>query len=151
MADGVVIKLVGDRKLIRKLERLEKKDARRAIRRGSRAGIKIVTAAVKAAAPVGATGQLRKAIRTRAAKRSRRFIGAVTRLGEGYFKGETFYGSFQEFGWHSGKRRGKGKPDNRKWIEGKHFMEEAAKRVGKTAGDVAIRQMRFEIEQAAKT
>lgn len=174
MSDGITFTIVGDDRLLRKLDRIAKKDARAAIRKGTRAGAKIVTARTKALAPVSGSrqtgkktkkgGTLRRAIRTRSAKRSRVFIGSVTRLGAGFFKGETFYGAFQEFGWTPGKRRIGGvllagarrrtglrdNPNRGKPIEGKHFMERAAKQVGRKAMRVATDIIAREIERAAR-
>jgi hypothetical protein len=58
----------------------------------------------------------------------------VIRLGKGFFRGDEFYGAFQEFGWKAGKRG----RFNRRSIPGKHFMQRAAERKGRQAGDVII-------------
>lgn len=99
---GVVVEFRGLQEWGRQFSKLTG-NAKKALRNGLRAGAKITTAAARAVAPVR-TGQLRRAIRTKAAKRSRRYIGVKTMIGEGYFKGETFYGAFVEFGWKTGKR-----------------------------------------------
>ena len=145
MRDGVTLQLVGDRELIRKLEAIEKRHGKSAIRKGLRAGVKILTAEAKRTAP-RRTGALAKAIKTRAGPRSRSSISVATRLGAGFFKGETFYGGFQEFGWRTGKRGS----SRRRAVPGRHFLEKAAKRVGPAAGKVALERIRFEIEQAAR-
>jgi len=150
MSDGVTIQVVGDKELIAKLDRLEKRDARRVLRRAHRAAAKQILPKARGLAPVlrrqkgrvqrHAPGLLRRAIRVRAAKRSRKFIGAVVTIGKGFFKGETFYGGFQEWGWRT--RRGR-------TIAGKLFMEEAAKRAGPGAAQRAIQMIKQGIEQAA--
>jgi len=127
------MKLVGEKRLIRLLERSAPKAAKKAIRKGSRDGSKIITRAAKANAPEK-SGRLGRAIKTRAAKRRRGFIGTVTRIGAGAFLDETFYGGFQEWGWKTGKRGS----ENRRQIPGKHFLEEAAKQKGPQAGHKAV-------------
>ena len=142
-----------DKELIRKLERFTRRDAKRAVRRGTRAGAKIVIPRARELAPVlkkrtkrRMPGLLRRAIRVRAAKRSRRYIGAVVILGAGFFKGETFYGAFQELGWKTGKRGS----ENRKQIPGKHFMERAAKEKEDEAVRVASEIILKEIDASLR-
>lgn len=50
------------------------------------------------------TGALRKSIKVRALKRSRVRVGVRIGMAEKDFTGETFYGSFLEYGWRVGKR-----------------------------------------------
>lgn len=143
MPDGVTIQLVGDVDLIRKLGRLEKRDAKKAVRRGTRAGAKIIHPVARSLTPKGEEGggTQRQAIRVRATKRSRNFIGAVVRLSVEWFRGKIFYGGFGEWGWKSrGGRQ----------IPGKLTMERAAKRAGRQAGHKATTVIRDEIEQAAR-
>lgn len=140
MPDGVTIQLVGDVDLIRKLDRLEARDAKKAVRRGTRAGAKIIKPIVVSMAPKK-SGILRQAIRVRATKRSRKFIGAVVQMGAGWFKGPTFYGAFQEWGWKSRSGRE---------IPGKLFMQRATKYAGRQAAARAVTVIRDEIEQAAR-
>lgn len=80
--------------------------------------------------------------------RSRNVVGAKVVAGGGAFRGKTFYGSFQEWGWRAGRQSGAvrnfarllrkkgikgqalqaivGATDNRKLIPGKHYMARAA-------------------------
>lgn len=84
--------------LLKKLKTLEPKIAKKVLRQSLRAGAKIIQTAAKAKAPVK-SGQLRKAIKVRAQKRTRRgTIGVNVSVGEKDFAGEVFYGSFIEFG-----------------------------------------------------
>lgn len=83
---------------------LPKKTVAASLRKGIRAGQKIITATAKGMAP-RKTGALSAAIKTRAIKRSRNYVGLKTTVGESWFQGEQFYGAFQEFGWKSGNRR----------------------------------------------
>ncbi len=174
MSEGVYLQVVGDKEWIRKLTRLEKRDSRRILRQAFRAGAKMIADKAKQLAPGGrakgqkrskATGRLRKAIRVRAAKRSRRYIYYVARVGAEWFKGETFYAGFQEWGWHAGKRGRSSKEyraaaqearrrgatfRGRRFVKGKFFMKRAAQQTGRAAAAKAISMIRSGIEQAAR-
>ena len=76
-------------------------------------------------------------------KRSRKSIGTLTQLGAGFFKGDTFYGAFQELGWKAGKR-------NRRKVLGLHFMQRAARQVGRKAGAVATNIIKNVIIEESK-
>jgi HK97 gp10 family phage protein len=133
-ADHVRFEVRGDRELKRKLNQLANKEVKKIVRQAMRAGAKVILPRARANAPVGATGNLRRAIKVRAAKRSRKYIGINVTLGKGFFQGDEFYGAFQEFGWKTGKR----KSSNRREVPGKHFFERAARETGKAAGDAVI-------------
>lgn len=66
-------------------------------------GAKVVADEAKTLAPVK-SGQLQRAIRVRAGRSRRGVMSVLASVGKKWFSGETFYGAFQEFGWHSGKR-----------------------------------------------
>lgn len=140
MNDGVTIQVRGATAIIRALARLEKREAKKIIRRALRMVAKKITERAKMLAPVD-TGRLKRAIRTRAGKRSRRYIAVVSTIGEGQFQGETFYGGFQEWGWKTGKRGS----DNRRDVPGKHFMQGAAEQVGPQAAEAATQQIAAEL------
>jgi HK97 gp10 family phage protein len=70
------------------------KEVRKAVRRGSRAGAKIVQAEAKRNAPVD-TGALVAGIKVRSIKRSRRYIGTNCTI---RVKGGVKYAGFQEYG-----------------------------------------------------
>jgi HK97 gp10 family phage protein len=133
-ADHVRFEVRGAKELKRKLDELADKEVKKIVRQAMRAGAKVILPKAKAYAPVGATGNLRRAIKVRAAKRSRKYIGVNVTLGEGFFIGDAFYGAFQEFGWKTGKR----KSAKRRQVGGKHFMQRAAEQSGKAAGDAVI-------------
>lgn len=124
----------GDKELIRKLDKLAKKDIKKAIRKGSRAGAKVVQREAKSIAPKD-SGQLAKSIKVRSLKRSRSTIGTTA---SNAFRGtEQFYGAFQEYGYTS---RGGNK------IEGKGFMKQASDNVGEKALRVMIDEMKQVIQ-----
>ncbi len=133
-ADHVRLEVRGTEQLKRHLDQLADVEIRKILRKAMRAGAKVILPAARANAPVGASGAVRRGIRVRAAKRSRRYIGITVTLGKGFFQGDEFYGAFQEFGWKTGKR----KSSNRRQVPGKHFLQRAAEQKGKAAGDVVI-------------
>ncbi len=144
MAQAVKLTLVGDKELIRKLKRLAKKDAKAIIRKATRQAAKIIAPRAKELAPKGpkskdhSPGQLRRAIKVRSMKRSRSRIGAVVSMGDKSFAGDTYYGSFQNWG---------AKKANIPAIE---FLDRAAKQKGKQAGKKARDIIRRELEARAK-
>lgn len=136
-ADHIRLEVRGAKELKRQLDQLADVEIRKILRKAMRAGAKVILPAARANAPVGATGAIRKGIRVRAARRSRKYIGIVIVLGKGFFLGDEFYGAFQELGWKTGKR----KSSNRRQIPGKHFLQRAAEQKGKAAGDVVIARL----------
>ncbi len=89
--------LTGADELRRKLQGLANKDAKAALRKGCRAGAKVVAAEARKTAP-NKTGLLRSSIKVRALKRSRKRLGytVVVKLPEGAV--QIPYGGFVEFG-----------------------------------------------------
>lgn len=82
------------KKLMKKLTSLRNKEAKKAIRKGSRAGCKELLPFIKAATPVK-TGAGRQNLKVRALPRSRTWTGCMVRLGP---IGEAFYLSFVNYG-----------------------------------------------------
>jgi len=101
----VTTTLKGYKKLDKKLEKLASKDRKKAMRKGARASAKIVQKKAKQLAPK-ASGELRKSIKVRSLKRSRRWVGArvVSDLqhtwpqesGTEHFKGQKYMERAQE-------------------------------------------------------
>jgi HK97 gp10 family phage protein len=152
-SDGVQVRLMGDRSVKALFKQYSGPQGKKAIRAAFRAGAKVVTTEARKLAPKK-RGTLKKAIRTRAGKRSRRYIAIISLIGEGFFKGKAFYGGFQEFGWKAGKRPSKrvtNTPgDTRKQIPGKHFMERAAKSKERAAVNRVLLQLRRELDKIDK-
>lgn len=100
-----MIVLTGDAELNRKLMQLKGSQAKSAIRKASRVALKPVAEAAKQGAP-RRRGALGRSIKVRAIKRSRSRVGARVTTGKdaSQFKGKTFYGGFQEYGWQAGRR-----------------------------------------------
>jgi len=108
MAVTGTMTLKGAAELLRKLEALPRKVQGKVARHAARAGAKAALPYIVAEAPVGATGALKRSHRVRAAKLSRRrrgVVGMSVLTGEGFFKGETYYGGFVHLGHHTASRR----------------------------------------------
>lgn len=152
MGRKVRILLVGDTELREKLRELTNAEARKAVQGATRESAKVIAAQVKSNAPVK-SGSLRRSIKVRAIRRSRKRIGMriTTWSGDNLYQGKQFYAAFQEFGWKTGSRRntrdaiakGEGKRlaslanvKARRQVEGSHFMLAAAK--SKRAAAVAL-------------
>lgn len=155
MSIVATVKVTGDKETIAKLDALDKKLRRKVVTKALRAGAKVIQQRAKANAP-RRSGLMASKIKVRASKyignrrKKRGEIAINAQIGKGDFKGDTFYGAFQEFGWKSGKRVTKGQTDNRKQIQGKHFMERAGKQGESEAISVIDSTVRQGIEEAAK-
>ena len=119
----------GEQEVKAALKRL-KKATKDGIRKGTRAGAKIVLAAVKRLAPVR-TGATVKNIKVRALPRSRKWIGTMTRLAN---DGTILYGGFVNYGT---KRQ-----------RAQRYLNDAADEVRESATDEAIRVMRDVVDGA---
>lgn len=94
----VFIAVEGDKVLENMLNRLETNLKKKALRKATRESARVVQAHAKALAPVD-SGQLKKAIRVRSKRRSRKpTIGHQVWVGDKWFKGDQFYAAFVEFG-----------------------------------------------------
>ena len=141
---SVKVSITGDKALIKALKALPKLVARRCLRQAMRPAMKMVQTAAKAQAPTK-SGLTKKAIKVRAMRRSTKFIGVDVQLGEGDYKGKTFYGAFVNYGTDershkSGKKVGSVVPHR--------FMNEAYLSVGETAKAYAILKLKQLIEEA---
>jgi len=116
-------------KVNKKLDSLKKKVLKKAIRKGSRAGAKIVQSKARDLAPVK-TGALKKGLKVRALPRSRRYVGTMVRLAD---TGEVFYGAFVDLGTHR--------------IEARHFLKQAADDEKERAINTALAIIKKVIEQ----
>lgn len=98
---GISIDVLGDKRLQRKLLRLEPKVQRKVVRQAMREAARPVLEAAKARVPVD-SGALRDSLKIRAATKKRTGrrgqIGVVVTTEDGFFQGEQFYGAFLELG-----------------------------------------------------
>ena len=125
MSKGLTVQLTleGAKELDRKLRELPKRLEKKILRTALRAGMRPIHTAAQQNAPVE-KGQLKRSIKLRAIKRNRKgFVGVKIETKGGFFRGETFYGAFQEFGFRIGHRR---LGNQRKFIPGKHYFLGAA-------------------------
>lgn len=130
---GLII--TGVDEIDKRLKTLPAKVRNKIVRAAMRRGMYIVHAKAQANAPVR-TGKLQKAIVVRAGLKPKKGeIVIDCRVGAGDFKGDTFYGGFQEFGWRAGPRR---LGNSRRLIEGRHFMENAFISEGEKARQVTM-------------
>ena len=88
----------GTDKLLKALKTIPGTVVNKILRTELRAGTKEIAADIKELAPVGETGVLRRAIRVRASKKKRGRIGFEAQIGEGSFKGDSYYGAFVDLG-----------------------------------------------------
>jgi HK97 gp10 family phage protein len=123
---GQMIYLTGQKELDRQLKGLAVAVQKKLFRKAAREAARPILAAAKKYAPSAhkkfknrdkqgrfrstrksRTGTLLKAIKLRAMKRSRSGrIGVQITLGEGYFKGKSYYGAFVELGTAKQKEQG---------------------------------------------
>ena len=127
--DDVRISLANDKVLIKALKNMPQKEAKKAARKGSRAGQKIVKPQVQADTPVR-TGKLKSQIKVKSVRRSRKYVGTRTMIGQGT---EAFYGGFVEYGT--------------KKIEARWFARQAAAKKSNEALREASLIMKHEVEK----
>ncbi len=137
--------LTGDKKLNRMLKRLAEKDGKAAARKAARPALRPTLASAKQNAPEE-TGALVGSLKIRALKRSRTRVGAQVQTADGAFKGKTFYGGFQEWGWKTGKRGAK----RRRQVLGFRFMLKAAIETRHRALGIYRKILRQEILKRAR-
>ena len=127
--------VLGIPELDRKLRSLPAKLEKKVVRQALREALKPLLAATRQAAPQGLTGQLRRAVRLRAAKRTRKGnIRFIVQIGAGFFVGKTFYGSFVELGT--------------KYIEARHFMTRVYESHKEAAKQDAIARIKSGVDSA---
>lgn len=127
----------GLKETIKKLQNLEPKVAKKVVRKTLRTGAKIMQTEVKQNVPVD-EGNLRKSLKVKAGKRKKGSISvAVTTSAEdNLYKGDQFYGAFQEFGTSK--------------MQGKHFMEQSFNAKENEARQVMTESLKDLIEEEAK-
>ncbi len=120
-------KILGIDDVKKAFQKLPPKIAKQVVRKSLREGVKVLQKDLLKRVPVGKTKHLKKAVKVRARKRSRKVIAVNLLIGKGDFKGPTYYGAMVDMGT--------------KKQEGQQFMEAtyAAK------GDQAMRLTRESI------
>lgn len=120
-----------------KLKAFEPKLARKYLSQATRAAAKMVLGAAKQAVPV-LSGALQKSLRVRAkvrTKKNKADIGHAVTTGKGWFKGDTYYGGFIEFGT--------------KHIAERRFMRDAAAKTEPAAREEFKRKIQAAVDAAA--
>lgn len=139
--EGVDISVYGVKEIQQALSNLAHKDAKKAMRKGLKAGAKLIQQQAKANAPQK-TGALKRSLKARVGRSRGDSVVVIVGSGKKWFVGDTFYAAFQEFGWSHGKRPSRFKKategDTRKEVEGKHFVEQAYDTTKQTALTTAI-------------
>jgi HK97 gp10 family phage protein len=142
--------ITGVKALDRKLKALEPKVAKKVIRQALRKAAKPVQARTRALAPVGETGQVKRAVKIRASTRTRKkVIRLRVLIGKGDFVGQQFYGAFAEYGTKqsgTGRKGGRRRPGQK----GQHFMKRAFDQTKDQARRIAIDEITAGIEREAK-
>jgi HK97 gp10 family phage protein len=120
----------GVEEVVRKLQSIEPKLQKQALRKAVREGAKVIQREAEANVPVD-TGQLREAIKIRAPKKRKKGrISTLVQVGKGDFRGDTFYGAMIEYGTSK--------------MPARPFMTPAYESKGEAAKNVAV----AEIEKA---
>lgn len=137
---GTTVIITGIEEIDRRLKTLSNRVRNKIVRAAMRKGMKLVQGRVQAKAPVD-TGKLKRAVKVRAldAKYRRRGdLGIEVRIGEGDFKGDTFYAAFQEYGTRK--------------MSGRHFMEAAYAEEGESARRITVNELlKKTLEEANKS
>src|SRR4051794_30652775 len=97
------MKIEGGKEIDEALGALEKKVARKYLRKALREGAKPILDQAKADAPE-LTGLLKKSIKISAGKMKNGVMKAIVGLNKKWFTGRTYYAAWQEFGHFIGKR-----------------------------------------------
>ena len=103
------VDLSGDVELKKLMSEFEPKVQKDALKKALREGAKVILRGVLLRVPED-TGTLKKEIKVRAFKRSRKYrVGFTVGTAAGDFKGKAFYSAFQEYGWlPSGNKKANG-------------------------------------------
>lgn len=112
--------VLGDKELLKTMSGLPAAIEKKVMRPALRAGGKVALARVKLEAPTSRgksgkrrkSGALKRSLRVKAIKRSRKKIGVRIVSGSEWFRGPTYYAAFVELGYRRGSKK----------IPGQRFM-----------------------------
>jgi HK97 gp10 family phage protein len=127
MADDRIVADV--RSAISGLDDLDKKVAKKYVKKGLREACKVTLKRARATAPV-ASGLVKRSIKVRSAKSNKYFINMVVGVAKKWFSGPTFYTAFVAFGHRIGKRA---LGDSRKLQAANEWMDKAYESTKTTA------------------
>lgn len=149
------VQVIGDKALARKLKDFEPKVVKKAIKKGSRAGNKLVLKKARQSAPKlkrstrnRTAGELRRSIKVQTLKDKKGSYGTrVNIVFKGDRKSNWYYGAWVNYGWKPKARRKDGTYVNGKVVKGTNFMENARTQEGKQALNTALGIIKDEINQ----
>jgi HK97 gp10 family phage protein len=117
------------RSAIKGLEDLERKVAKKYVKKGLREACKVTLKRARSTAPV-ASGQVKRNIKVRGAKSTKYLINMVVGLAQKWFTGPTFYAAFVAFGHRIGRRQ---LGDSRKEVPANEWLDKAYESTKTTA------------------
>lgn len=146
----VTFQLVNDANVIKKLDVLDQVLRRSIVREAMRAGANVILPQVRNETdrfkyrwplpPGRSKGDLRRGLKVRAIKRTRKTIGVSlvsTLKNNAGTERSLYYGAFVNWGHKIGRRPGKGQVDNRKKVKPVPYMTDAFKKRHRQAIKVA--------------
>ena len=128
--------VTGAKELAARLSLLPAKLQKSILRPALRKGASLILGPARANAPEK-TGAMKRAIKVKSRKSRKGTVAIGVVLGAGFFKGDEFYGAFQEFGWHAGSRRRSVGWKARKITAGLRAGSRAARGTGRAAATSA--------------
>lgn len=137
------VEIKGMKKVAKKLSKLDAKLAKKTLRRGLRAGAKVVGKEARSLAPVK-SGLTKKSHKVRAAKGEKGEIKIKVGVGDGWFKGDTFYAAFVHYGHKVGSRK---LGDKRTTTEPNPWIEKAYDRTKQQAAKKVFETLRDELKK----
>jgi HK97 gp10 family phage protein len=156
--NGITFQLTGDKLLDRAFQQLPIRTEKKVLRQALRPAAQIVNKRAKQTIRTK-TGTFATSLKVRAGKRTRKnVVRLIVQTAEGFFKGESFYSAFVEFGHHAGSRKKSFKfydrrtgeeRDSRKYIEGKGYIRKAYEQTAEQAKAVAIENIKEGIYREA--
>lgn len=135
---GFSFTILGRKPIDRAFEQLPERLARKVVRQAMRKAMKPVAAQVKANAPVD-TGATRRAVKVRAARRTRKGFGVNVQVGEGDYKGDTFPAAMVEYGTADRRKKSTGQHVGR--VKARRFLHRAYRQKKDEARRIADREI----------
>jgi HK97 gp10 family phage protein len=133
------LELSGFDELIKKINTLSEDLPVASGRKALRDGAKVLQKELLANVPVD-SGETKAAIKVRAGKRKKDYIGVLTGLLDGFFNGEVFYAGFNEYGYKTAKGK---KIPGKHWAKKSYEATEAAilERISQTLTEEVLKEL----------
>jgi HK97 gp10 family phage protein len=139
------IRVSGLTEVTQALKELDRKVQKSILRKGLRAGAKVMLSPARAGAP-DRTGRIRRNIKVRAGRSSKGRVSISVGVNARDFTGPAFYAAFVLLGHKVGSRR---LGNKRTSVPANNFLERAFDQAHQQATDVAVQTMANLIEQQA--